>query len=244
MLGAARGYKVILTMPETMSLERRCLLRAYGAEVVLTPASKGVKGAIAKALKICEATPDSYYTRQFETPVNARIHEETTGPEVWKATEGKIDYFVSGVGTGGTVTGVARYFKKQGSDCKFVAVEPAESPVISGGKPGPHKIQGMGAGFIPDVLDTGLLAETITIPSADAMAMGVRLPKEEGLMVGISSGAIVKAAIDIGSRPENKGKTIVAVVPSFGERYLSTGLFSELKKECENLPICTPEECS
>eukprot|EP01059_Diplonema_ambulator_P008985 TRINITY_DN1875_c0_g2_i1.p1 TRINITY_DN1875_c0_g2~~TRINITY_DN1875_c0_g2_i1.p1 ORF type:complete len:329 (+),score=145.79 TRINITY_DN1875_c0_g2_i1:48-1034(+) len=244
MLGAARGYKVILTMPDTMSLERRCLLMAYGAKVVLTPASKGVKGAVVMAEKIVKETPNSYLTRQFENQVNAQIHEETTGPEIWKAVDGNIDYFVSGVGTGGTITGVARYLKSQGSSCKIIAVEPEESPVLSGGKPGPHKIQGIGAGFKPDVLDMGVVDEVMTTSSTAAVETAAKMPLEEGLFVGISSGAIVNAAIRLGSKPENEGKVIVAMVPSFGERYLSTVLFGELKKQCENLPVCSEEECT
>eukprot|EP01064_Diplonema_japonicum_P037657 TRINITY_DN888_c0_g1_i1.p1 TRINITY_DN888_c0_g1~~TRINITY_DN888_c0_g1_i1.p1 ORF type:complete len:329 (+),score=133.41 TRINITY_DN888_c0_g1_i1:73-1059(+) len=244
MLGAARGYKVILTMPDTMSLERRCLLTAYGAKVVLTPASKGMKGALFMAEKIAKETPGAILTKQFETPVNAKVHETTTGPEIWKATDGKIDYLVSGVGTGGTITGCARYFKSQGSDCKIVAVEPEESPVLSGGKPGPHKIQGIGAGFKPDVLDMGVVDKVMTTSSAASLETAGRLPKEEGLLVGISAGAIVNAAIRIGAEPENEGKVVVAIVPSFGERYLSTVLFAGLKKECENLPVCSEEECT
>ena len=244
MCGAARGYRVILTMPDSMSIERRCMLRAYGAELVLTPAAKGMKGAIAKALKIIEETEGAVYAQQFETLANARVHEETTGPEIWKATDGNIDFFVAGVGTGGTITGVSRFLKKEGSDCSVVGVEPAESAFLSGGQPGPHKIQGIGAGFKPEVLDMDMVSEVVTVPQADAMAMGVRVPKEEGLMVGISSGAIIAAAIQVGSRPENKGKTIVAMVPSFGERYLSSPMFAELKAECEALVVCSEEECS
>eukprot|EP01060_Flectonema_neradi_P021082 TRINITY_DN285_c0_g2_i1.p1 TRINITY_DN285_c0_g2~~TRINITY_DN285_c0_g2_i1.p1 ORF type:complete len:401 (+),score=128.02 TRINITY_DN285_c0_g2_i1:62-1204(+) len=244
MCGAARGYRVILTMPESMSIERRCMLRAYGAELVLTPAAKGMKGAINKAAKIVAETEGAINAKQFETPANAKIHEETTGPEIWKATEGNIDFFVAGVGTGGTITGVSRFLKAKGSNCTIVGVEPAESAVLSGGAPGPHKIQGIGAGFKPDILEMDLVSEVVAIPQADAMEMGVRMPKEEGLMVGISSGAIVQAAIQVGSRPENKGKTIVAMIPSFGERYLSTAMFADLKSTCEQLPVCSEEECS
>ncbi|KAJ9443929.1 Cysteine synthase [Diplonema papillatum] len=243
MLGAALGYKVILTMPASMSIERRCLLAAYGAKIVLTPGSKGMKGAINMANKIVAETEGAVLTEQFKTPANAKVHEETTGPEIWKATDGKLDVFVAGVGTGGTITGCARYFKSQGSSCKIVAVEPAESPVLSGGKPGPHKIQGIGAGFKPDVLDTSVIDEVVQVTGDEAMASARRLALEEGIFCGISSGASVAAAIKVGSKPENEGKLVVCILPSFGERYLSTAMFDELKSQCEAMPVCSEEEC-
>ncbi len=228
MVAAARGYKLVLTMPDTMSIERRVLLRAYGAELVLTPGKDGMPGAIAKAEELAKSDQRYFVPQQFENPANPAIHRATTAEEVWKQTDGKIDFFISGVGTGGTITGVAQVLKERKPEAKFIAVEPAASPVLSGGQKGPHPIQGIGAGFIPPVLDQDLVDEVITVGNDDALNLARRLALEEGLLVGISSGAAVVAALQVASRPENKGKLVVVVLPSSGERYLSTVLFSDL----------------
>ena len=224
-IAAARGNRLIITMPETMSIERRNLMKAYGAEVVLTDGSKGMKGAIAKAQELAGEISNSFIPSQFTNPANPAIHEATTGPEIWRDTEGKVDILVAGVGTGGTVTGTGRYLKSQNSDVKVVAVEPAGSPVLSEGHAGAHKIQGIGAGFIPDTLDTSVYDEVIAVADEDAFETGRELAAKEGLLVGISSGAAVWAASQLAQRPENKGKTIVAILPDTGERYLSTAMF-------------------
>ncbi|MFC2662634.1 MAG: cysteine synthase A [Eubacterium sp.] len=226
-VAAARGYKITIVMPETMSVERRKLMKAYGAKLVLTDGAQGMKGAIAKADELHKENPNSFIPGQFVNPANPKAHKETTGPEIWEDTDGKVDYFVAGVGTGGTLTGVGQYLKSQNPDVKVVAVEPASSPVLSEGHGGPHKIQGIGAGFVPDVLDTKIYDEIIPVENDDAFKVGQEIGHNDGVLVGISSGAAVWAAIELAKRPENEGKTIVALLPDTGDRYLSTPLFAE-----------------
>jgi len=228
MVAAARGYKLILTMPETMSQERRAMLRAYGASLELTPGTQGMRGAINKAEEIVANTPHAFMLQQFANPANPKIHRETTAEEIWADTDGEVDILIAGVGTGGTITGIAEVMKQRKPSFQAIAVEPSNSPILSGGKPGPHKIQGIGAGFVPDVLRQDLIDEIVQVDDIDAIAYGRRLAREEGLLSGISSGAALCAAIVVGKRPENAGKLIVVIQPSFGERYLSTALFQDL----------------
>jgi cysteine synthase A len=237
MVAAARGYRCVLVMPETMSLERRVVLMAYGADVILTPGKFGMRGAIFEAKRLLEANPSWFMPQQFDNPANPEVHRRTTAEEIWRDTDGKVDIVVSGVGTGGTMTGCAQVLKSRKPSIRFIAVEPADSPVLSGGKPGPHKIQGIGAGFIPSILATELIDEVVTAITAEAMELSRRLAREEGLLVGISSGAIVGAGLQVAARPESRGKQVVIVVPSSGERYLSTDLFREISERAKALTV-------